>query len=81
MRSQRTVGVESIHSLLVQSGWLGQPVRIELCGMIILLRLIPNEAEHSVLYQYNLVGAQNHYMGLIQTETVILALFRGKGSW
>ncbi|KAH8117300.1 exo-beta-1,3-glucanase [Phellopilus nigrolimitatus] len=26
-------------------------------------------AEHHVLYQYNLVGAQNHYMGLIQTET------------
>lgn len=27
-------------------------------------------AEHSILYQYNLVGAQNHFMGLIQTETV-----------
>lgn len=27
-------------------------------------------AEHHVLYQYNLAGAQNHYMGLIQTETV-----------
>ncbi|KAG7453018.1 exo-beta-1,3-glucanase [Guyanagaster necrorhizus] len=26
-------------------------------------------AEHHVLYQYNLVNAQNHYMGLIQTET------------
>ncbi|KAI5124386.1 hypothetical protein M0805_008989 [Coniferiporia weirii] len=26
-------------------------------------------AEHHVLYQYNLVGAQNHYMGLTQTET------------
>ncbi|KDQ60660.1 glycoside hydrolase family 55 protein [Jaapia argillacea MUCL 33604] len=26
-------------------------------------------AEHHVLYQYGLVGAQNHYMGLIQTET------------
>ncbi|THH06760.1 hypothetical protein EW145_g3870 [Phellinidium pouzarii] len=26
-------------------------------------------AEHHVLYQYNLAGAQNHYMGLIQTET------------
>ncbi|CCL99324.1 uncharacterized protein FIBRA_01342 [Fibroporia radiculosa] len=26
-------------------------------------------AEHHTLYQYNLAGAQNHYMGLIQTET------------
>ncbi|EGO27229.1 glycoside hydrolase family 55 protein [Serpula lacrymans var. lacrymans S7.9] len=26
-------------------------------------------AEHHVLYQYSLVGAKNHYMGLIQTET------------
>ncbi|KAL5490259.1 hypothetical protein ACEPAI_5092 [Sanghuangporus weigelae] len=26
-------------------------------------------AEHHVLYQYSLVGARNHYMGLIQTET------------
>lgn len=27
-------------------------------------------AEHHVLYQYMLKGARNHYMGLIQTETV-----------
>ncbi|KAI0928651.1 hypothetical protein AcV5_006151 [Taiwanofungus camphoratus] len=26
-------------------------------------------AEHHTLYQYNLVNAQNHYIGLIQTET------------
>ncbi|KAG6814277.1 hypothetical protein H0H92_013402 [Tricholoma furcatifolium] len=26
-------------------------------------------AEHHVLYQYRLVNAQNHYMGLMQTET------------
>ncbi|KAG1748973.1 glycoside hydrolase family 55 protein [Suillus paluster] len=26
-------------------------------------------SEHHVLYQYSLVGAENHYMGLIQTET------------
>ncbi|KAG6850607.1 hypothetical protein H0H93_011275 [Arthromyces matolae] len=26
-------------------------------------------AEHHVLYQYNIVNAKNHYMGLIQTET------------
>ena len=29
-------------------------------------------AEHHVLYQYSLVGAQNHYLGLLQTETVSL---------
>lgn len=27
-------------------------------------------AEHHTLYQYSLVSAQDHYMGLIQTETV-----------
>ncbi|KAI0062874.1 exo-beta-1,3-glucanase [Artomyces pyxidatus] len=26
-------------------------------------------AEHHVLYQYNIAGASNHYLGLIQTET------------
>ncbi|KAG1790955.1 glycoside hydrolase family 55 protein [Suillus plorans] len=26
-------------------------------------------SEHHILYQYSLVGAKNHYMGLIQTET------------
>ncbi|KAJ7702338.1 exo-beta-1,3-glucanase [Mycena rosella] len=30
---------------------------------------IGTASEHHTLYQYNLVGAQNHYMGLIQTET------------
>lgn len=29
-----------------------------------------NAGEHNILYQYYLVNAQNHYMGLIQTETV-----------
>lgn len=29
-------------------------------------------AEHFVLYQYRLVNARNHYMGLIQTESVSL---------
>lgn len=28
------------------------------------------KAEHHVLYQYMLKGARNHYMGLIQTESV-----------
>jgi len=31
--------------------------------------LIGTASEHHVLYQYSLVGAQNHYLGLIQTET------------
>jgi len=31
--------------------------------------LIGTAAEHHALYQYNLVNAANHYMGLIQTET------------
>ncbi|EJD05787.1 exo-beta-1,3-glucanase [Fomitiporia mediterranea MF3/22] len=31
--------------------------------------MIGTAAEHHVLYQYNLAGAKNHYMGLIQTET------------
>ncbi|KAF8184871.1 exo-beta-1,3-glucanase [Mycena galopus ATCC 62051] len=30
--------------------------------------LIGTAAEHHTLYQYNLVGAQNHYIGLMQTE-------------
>ncbi|KAH8106772.1 exo-beta-1,3-glucanase [Cristinia sonorae] len=31
--------------------------------------LIGTGSEHHTLYQYSLVNAQNHYMGLIQTET------------
>ncbi|KAJ6547049.1 exo-beta-1,3-glucanase [Mycena capillaripes] len=31
--------------------------------------MIGTASEHHTLYQYNLVGAKNHYMGLIQTET------------
>jgi hypothetical protein len=31
--------------------------------------MIGTASEHHVLYQYNIVNAQNHYMGLIQTET------------
>ncbi len=32
--------------------------------------LISFAAEHHTLYQYRLANAANHYMGLIQTETV-----------
>jgi hypothetical protein len=40
-----------------------------------LLLLIPPEidpisAEHHTLYNYQLVGANNHYIGLLQVETV-----------
>ncbi|KAG5640730.1 hypothetical protein DXG03_007417 [Asterophora parasitica] len=31
--------------------------------------LIGTGSEHHVLYQYNLVGAKNHFLGLIQTES------------
>ncbi|KAH9942506.1 beta-1,3-glucanase [Epithele typhae] len=31
--------------------------------------LVGTASEHNVMYQYYLVGAANHYMGLIQTET------------
>ncbi|KAJ7168213.1 exo-beta-1,3-glucanase [Mycena crocata] len=31
--------------------------------------MIGTGAEHHAMYQYSLVGAQNHYMGLIQTES------------
>ncbi|KAF5310158.1 hypothetical protein D9619_010234 [Psilocybe cf. subviscida] len=31
--------------------------------------MIGTASEHHVLYQYSLVGAQDHYMGLIQTES------------
>ncbi|CAK5279353.1 unnamed protein product [Mycena citricolor] len=31
--------------------------------------MIGAAAEHHTLYQFNLVGAKNHYMGLLQTET------------
>ena len=37
------------------------------------LKMCP--AEHHALYQYHVVNAANHYMGLIQTETVCL-IFR-----
>jgi len=32
--------------------------------------MIGTASEHHVLYEYSLVGARDHWMGLIQTETV-----------
>jgi len=39
------------------------------------LRPLPSLAEHHVLYQYSLIGARDHYLGLIQTETVRLEIY------
>jgi glucan 1,3-beta-glucosidase len=36
--------------------------------------LIGTASEHAGIYQYSLVNARNHYMGLIQTESVRLPL-------
>lgn len=38
------------------------------------LQQIGTASEHHVFYQYSLVGASNHYIGLAQTETVRLSL-------
>lgn len=31
--------------------------------------MVATASEHHVLYQYSLIGAKQHYMGLIQTES------------
>ncbi|KAJ1306408.1 hypothetical protein OPQ81_007413 [Rhizoctonia solani] len=46
--------------------YTGRGILIESCGPV---WLIGSGSEHHVLYQYNLVDAQNVYLGLIQTET------------
>jgi hypothetical protein len=52
-------------------------INLKCLGCIYILHLfikglqLTNElAEHHVLYQYNLAGARDHYIGLMQTETV-----------
>jgi glucan 1,3-beta-glucosidase len=42
--------------------------------------MIGTASEHHVMYQYSLVGARDHYMGLIQTETVGITLLFTRGS-
>ncbi|CEL56403.1 Glucan 1,3-beta-glucosidase OS=Cochliobolus carbonum GN=EXG1 PE=1 SV=1 [Rhizoctonia solani AG-1 IB] len=44
----------------------GRGILIESCGPV---WLTGSGSEHHVIYQYNIVGAKNVYMGLIQTET------------
>ncbi|KAH7906291.1 pectin lyase fold/virulence factor, partial [Hygrophoropsis aurantiaca] len=46
----------------------GRGVLSESAGPVWMIGTFPT-AEHSTLYQYNLVNAQNHWMGFIQTET------------
>ncbi|KAF5373032.1 hypothetical protein D9758_001642 [Tetrapyrgos nigripes] len=45
---------------------LGRGILSESAGPV---WMIGTASEHHTLYQYNLVNAANHYMGLIQTET------------
>ena len=47
--------------------WSGRGLLSESQGPV---WLIGTASEHHVIYQYNLNNASNHYMGLIQTETV-----------
>ncbi|KAF8677635.1 Glycoside hydrolase family 55 protein [Rhizoctonia solani] len=46
--------------------YTGRGILIESCGPV---WLTGSGSEHHVIYQYNLVGAENVYLGLIQTET------------
>ena len=69
-KSRSSVDVVFSLSLMVLCGWSAQDVSS------IQLRLHSRSvdgacpAEHHTLYQYSLIDAQDHYMGLIQTETV-----------
>ncbi|KAK0185856.1 exo-beta-1,3-glucanase [Armillaria mellea] len=54
---------EFYRNLAVLCGWLEQHTQRTQCITE------PFTAEHHSLYQYNLVNAGDHYMGLIQTET------------
>ena len=63
----------SFLSLLAPSGSSAQHVSVRYLFNFYAFSIIPL-AEHSTIYQYNLVGAQNHYIGTAQTETVSLPL-------
>ncbi|KAJ7787182.1 pectin lyase fold/virulence factor [Mycena olivaceomarginata] len=56
-----TLGVASYLNRLVQNG----------SELLLPVWLIGTASEHHVLYQYNLANAKSHYMGLIQTETLL----------
>lgn len=60
----------SIYSFLLFCLGDRQPVCVSPFAFYHNLVLILNKAEHHVIYQYRLVNAANHYMGLIQTESV-----------
>ncbi|KAJ3762988.1 exo-beta-1,3-glucanase [Lentinula raphanica] len=47
----------------------GRGILSESAGPVWMIGTGNFQAEHHALYQYSLVNAQNHYMGLIQTET------------
>ncbi|KAF8163174.1 exo-beta-1,3-glucanase [Crassisporium funariophilum] len=47
----------------------GRGILSESAGPVWMIGTGTLTAEHHVLYQYSLVNAKNHYMGLIQTET------------
>ena len=47
--------------------WSGRGLLSESKGPV---WLIGTASEHHVIHQYNLNNASNHYLGLIQTETV-----------
>lgn len=68
--SQSSVVVGFSQNLLAQSGSLVQDVRVSDHSVGIGTNQYSQTAEHHVLYQYSLVNAQDHFMGLIQTETV-----------
>lgn len=56
-------------------GLLAQPVSFIIIPSSSGCDVNPRAAEHHVIYQYNLVNAKNHYLGLIQTESVCFSLF------
>lgn len=51
------------------SAWSGRGILSESQGPV---WMIGTASEHHVEYQYQLAGASNHYLGLIQTESVRL---------
>ncbi|KAF8757624.1 Glycoside hydrolase family 55 protein [Rhizoctonia solani] len=57
--------------------YTGRGILIESCGPV---WLTGSGSEHHVIYQYNLVGAENVYLGLIQTETVTLLAATARSS-
>ena len=61
----------SCQNRMDRSGWLVLHVcESHLFNAVAFSYILEHIAEHHVIHQYNLVGAKNHYMGLIQTESV-----------